>query len=51
MDIDDAKRAMTYVMQKEAVTPPPSVQGERHDMALPNQVAPSRANGQDAFQP
>jgi hypothetical protein len=31
MDIDDAKRAMTYVMQKEAVTLPPLEQGETHE--------------------
>lgn len=42
MDIDDAKRAMTYVMQKEAATPPQSEQGETHDPA-------SQRNDQDGI--
>lgn len=48
MGIDDAKRAMTYVMQKEAATLLPSVQGQQHDMAIPDPVTPRPAYPADA---
>jgi hypothetical protein len=49
MDIDDAKRAMTYVMQKEAVTLPPLEQGDvMTGFDSKRQAAQAKLQGDDA---